>query len=262
MTPNIEFRSENLRNFRTTARDPWIFDNKERLEEQASFGFNGFAIHALTRNHFSGELYSAQLSIRDFESDVNLELGTVDTNLAFNSRFRHPHLPYRAMIALGEAYLSDGVLHYGADWGKFFYDRNGILRAVVAEQISKITFASGTPTANFVREEKGDSWLIFPRSEGTFIGAYSPLADADLEPIDKKLLNGQEVEIAELVYSITDEERGATRFEQKTATGHRSKVVTVPTSIDLMRWYTLLSAPSEDCFEILKEFPIAITLQT
>lgn len=177
----------------------------------------------------------------------------------FGTGFQPPELKglYPAVIHFSSASRgSDDRVRFAVTYGTFWYDENGVLTAIKGGHITHSDFEFNTPFINLRRVDK-NNWRIY-RMGDIFEYTYTRfLKGCQKLPEDKLLTDGEEIVVDEIVSSIGDSGR-VVRFEQKTLTGHKRKVIEVPSVIDLERWGHLLDQVDGEWIKVLTEFPSRI----
>lgn len=171
-----------------------------------------------------------------------------------------PNDPYKAVIHFGSVSRGkDGRLASDVNYGTFWYDQAGQLKAIDGGSITQSEWDSqDAPTLKFRRLPSGN-WQVFRLS-----GIQEPFLSYALEgkiaqPEDVEISNGQEIEFDEIVASLTDDAKRF-KFHQRTLTGHRQKTIEVPSSIDIPSWATILNTLNGEWTKALLEFPSRMEL--
>lgn len=166
--------------------------------------------------------------------------------------------PYKAVISLHAVTRGDdGKLRSGTDYGTFWYDQEGILKAVDGGSITGSKWETRDSASLKFRRMPDGNWQVFKINELRDPFLYF-LEGKVLEAEDIVVENGQEIEFDEMIYSLSDDDRF--RLHQRTITGHKQKTIEVPSRVDIPRWSTILNTLNGEWVKATKEFPTTIDL--
>ena len=171
-----------------------------------------------------------------------------------NAFGKDPYEPYQAAILISSAReVEDGRISGDVEYGDFYYDGTGKLRTIKAEQITQGTYE---PDISFINLRQGGNglWLVYPVRDIQEPTMRFDLDGQTMEPTAEVVADGTEFEAFELVYSLLEHE-GSMRLTQRTITGHKRKIVEVPSTIYLPRWSYLLGSTNGEWVKSLQEFP-------
>lgn len=171
-----------------------------------------------------------------------------------------PNGPYKAVIHLSSVSRGkDDRLASDVSYGTFWYDQEGVLKAINGGSITQTEWDSaGVPTLKFRRMPSGN-WQVFRLSGIQESFRSYALEGKTAQPENVEIFDGKEIEFDEIISSLTDS-AGRFRFHQRTLTNHRQKTIEVPSRIDIPRWVMVLNTLNGGWTRALSEFPTRVEL--
>lgn len=167
---------------------------------------------------------------------------------------------YPAVINIGAvSETKEGKVSHDIRFGNFWYDEDGRLKAINCGYLTNSGFEANVPFLNLYRLDS-ESWLIY-RMEDSFRHFQDKyLRGIEKVPESELLVNGREVVVDEIITCLTDDDETVS-LHQRTLTGHKQKIITVPSVIDVARWSENLSRLNGEWTTVFQEFPIQIELE-
>lgn len=234
------------------------FNHGVLVGEIVHFEENNFFAWLRLSKKADGEISSANAICYDLTKGVQFFYEYSNTRDALPKYFgEDPYTPYKAVIHFGSAReTEDGRISGDVKYGLFFYDSNGQLRTIKAEQITQSNFERNVGSVNF-RQRQDGLWDVYP-----VVDLQEPLMQYGLkgkvmEPAKAIPADGKEFEIFETVYSLV-EENGRMKMVQRTVTNHKRKEVEVPLVLSIPRLVHLFGQSNGEWVQVFKEFPSTI----
>lgn len=261
MAERIVFSTQDLALASIYNQQSFEFGDQIIIAEDVSFGMGRDGGAGIFEDKATGRLLSLDHVIYDLGKHMAVYYDHNYWTTPFGVGFEpHPNNLYKAVIHLSSvAKGKDNRLIFAVNYGTFWYDQRGCLKAVEGGSITQKEYESvNAPTLKF-RRLPSDNWQVFRLS-----GIEEPSMSYFLEgktakPECLEVLNGQEREFDEMVISLTDDGEWF-RFHQRALGGHKEKTIKVPSKINISQWVLMLNTLDGGWTQALSEFPTGIEL--
>lgn len=243
-----------------SSNNPGLDDSEALVAEFVDFNPDSFA-RLIRLSKKDGKTKWANAVCYDFKRGIQFYYDHNFVKEGLSHFFgKDPYAPYQAVISFSSCEESeDGRIASAVKYGAFYYDREGKLRTVKTEQITQGFFQHNVPSVHFRQREDG-LWSVFPVGDlQEPMRYYFTNGRKPLEPSTAILVDGKEIEVFEMVYSLT-ESNGRIKVVQHSVTGHVQKTMEVPLTVDIPRWSYLLRQENGEWVKAFSEFPSYIEI--
>ncbi|MBI2196905.1 hypothetical protein HYU45_04845 [Candidatus Daviesbacteria bacterium] len=166
---------------------------------------------------------------------------------------------YPAVISAESATeAEDGRIVGAIQYGTFWYNPEGALTAIRCGGLTRGGFEMNNPFLDLVRLDQS-VWQIYRLEDVTQYTYEYFLKHKEKLPEEVLLKDGKDIIFDELITNITDDGKVVT-LTQSTITGHKQKVIQVPSHIDILKWRETLGKLEGAWVQVLKDFPTQIEL--